>query len=145
MSDIQPLTRLIYGSIKDRYVDGGGLKKILHTAQTNNAKANITGVLLFNSGYFLQAIEGSRAQINQLYHVISADQRHQGVQLISMNDIDHRNWSEWSMQPVSISENEELVYQKYSGQTKFNPFLLSSKDAILFLEEITGLAQRANQ
>lgn len=136
MDDSQTLVRLIYGSLKNKYVDGAELKNILAVAQNNNTEKGITGILLFNSGYFLQALEGTRLQVSELYNIITADDRHHGVQLIKMSDITSRNWSQWNMQLISITEKEERIYQQYTGQSKFNPFKLSSKDATAFLEEI---------
>ncbi len=145
MTESNSLVRLIYASVKDRYVDGPELKNILNVAQTNNKKSGITGILLFNGGYFLQALEGSRAHVNKLYQSITKDQRHQNFQIIEFIDVATRTWGNWSMKLVSISQQEERIYEKYSGQIGFNPFVLNSDDAVYFLKEISnfdiGLSQ----
>ncbi len=139
------LARLVYASTKGRYVDGEELKKIMATAKVNNGELGVTGVLIFNSQYFLQALEGTRAQITSLFNTIAKDERHNGIQLISMQDIDHRCWAQWSMRLISITEKEEKIYARYSNQTQFNPFIIASDLVVDFLNDISKPEKGINQ
>lgn len=133
----ESLARLVYASTKGRYVDGEELKKIMATAKVNNGELGVTGVLIFNSQFFLQALEGTRDQITSLFNSISKDERHKCIQLISMRDIDHRCWAQWSMRLISITEKEEKIYAQYSDQAKFNPFNIASDLVVDFLKDIS--------
>ncbi len=137
MNNNQSLVRLSYASFKDKYVDGQELQKILADAQVYNHAKNITGVLVFNSQFFLQAIEGSRVEISRLYNKIMLDSRHHDLQIIKLDAVESRIWGDWSMEFISISETEELVYQQYTGQKTFNPFKIATDEIDRFLSDIT--------
>ncbi|WP_223786748.1 BLUF domain-containing protein [Marinicella meishanensis] len=136
MNNNQSLVRLTYASIKDRHVDGRDLEQILIQAQAHNEQRNITGVLVFNSQFFLQALEGPRVAVSQLYNKIIQDTRHHDAQIIKLCAIKQRHWSVWSMEFISISEPEERVYRKYSSQSQFNPFKIETDAVDDFLQEI---------
>ena len=55
---------------------------ILAQAHTNNPAQGITGVLCQGQGFFFQVIEGERSRVNALYRRISADKRHQDVEIL---------------------------------------------------------------
>lgn len=137
MNNNQSLVRLSYASFKDKYVDGKELQKILAHAQAHNTSKDITGVLVFNSQFFLQAIEGSRVEISKLYNKIATDPRHHDVQIIRHDAIERRIWTDWAMEFISISEAEEQIYRRYTGQKMFNPFSIATDDIDMFLTDIT--------
>ena len=86
----------------------------LQQAQVNNAANGITGMLTFNKDYFLQTIEGPRAQINRLLYSLIADPRHYDLQVIETRELKHRTWSKWSMNYASPTEKNAAIYLKYS-------------------------------
>ena len=55
------------------------LEEILEQSRTNNAKAGITGILLFDSGAFFQVLEGGDEAVEALYARIQGDPRHHSV------------------------------------------------------------------
>lgn len=77
---------------------------ILKTAQTWNRANDITGVLCQGQGVFLQALEGERSVVTQLYARIYADQRHNNVEMIHCESITQRRYPKWSMAHVSLSD-----------------------------------------
>lgn len=113
------------------------LSEILQQAQKNNAANAITGMLVFNNNYFLQTIEGSRAQINHLLCDLIADKRHHDLQLLETRELKYREWSKWSMNFASSTIDNAALYLKYSTTVDFNPYLLSA-------ESIRGLMAELN-
>ncbi|OIP17832.1 MAG: hypothetical protein CO105_15325 [Comamonadaceae bacterium CG_4_9_14_3_um_filter_60_33] len=77
---------------------------ILKSAQTWNRANGITGVLCQGQGVFLQALEGERSAVTQLYSRIYADQRHTNVEMLHCESIVKRRYENWSMALVSLSD-----------------------------------------
>ena len=69
------LTRLLYASRSVGPIDGAFLESIFERSRSNNLEHGITGVLCVYDGgnVFLQALEGSRAEVNSLYCAIVRD------------------------------------------------------------------------
>ena len=69
------LVRLLYAS---RAVDttADAIESILHQSRDHNPISGVTGVLCYGGGIFLQAIEGGRMAISELYGHIQRDKRH---------------------------------------------------------------------
>ena len=77
---------------------------ILRKAHAWNTQNDITGVLCEGQGVFLQALEGERGKVTQLYARIFADPRHRDLELIHCESIVERRYGEWSMARVSFSD-----------------------------------------
>ncbi len=88
---------LVYVSVETRPMTGEDITDILTTARNFNASQGITGMLLYRTGYFIQALEGEADRVNALYEKIANDPRHKNVLLIYKNPIQKRAFGEWSM------------------------------------------------
>ena len=91
------LIRLTYASTATDGVDLNKFKRILLQAQTNNQRRDLIGMLAFNSKIFLQALEGSHDQVNELYAKLIRDLRHNTVTVLGYKEIEERHWANWSM------------------------------------------------
>ncbi len=138
-TDAHILISMTYASRANPDVSAKDFNEILKQAQENNAANGITGMLTFNKDYFLQTIEGPRAQINRLLYGLIADQRHYDLQLIETREINHREWAKWSMNYASPTEENAAVYLKYSTTVNFNPYLLSADAANDLMRELSKL------
>ncbi|RYY02331.1 MAG: BLUF domain-containing protein [Gammaproteobacteria bacterium] len=78
--------------LSDREI--GGIVKV---AQRNNEELNITGILLYNGGSFMQLIEGEDEKVERLYERIKNDPRHTNVTLLLKEKITHKNFERWFM------------------------------------------------
>lgn len=122
MSEIN-LSRLYYASTATEQYSPLEIGNILNPCRKNNPALDVTGVLFFGNGYFLQCLEGSRANINLLYRKISLDPRHTDVQLLEFKEVSSRFFEEWSMKYVpSINVIAKIL--KETGLKEFNPYLL---------------------
>jgi hypothetical protein len=106
---------------------------ILEKSTAYNKKENITGVLCQGSGLFLQVLEGERSHVNLLYARIMADRTHRNVELLSMEEITHRRFGQWSMALVYLSKDDPMVQMAHP---EFDPYTASAKDAFLILDEL---------
>ena len=89
--------QLAYVSTATGHVERAGLVKLLTTARTRNRAADITGVLVYRHGRFLQLLEGPTPAVAAVFRSIQADQRHTDVQCVQVGHGARRWFSEWSM------------------------------------------------
>ena len=88
------------------------IDQILTTARTNNSLHQVTGALLFNSGYFAQVLEGPRLAIERIFEKIQRDQRHGEVTVLESGQTARRDFPDWSMayvQPPSEAHATDLA------------------------------------
>lgn len=72
-------------------------KEIKEHARIYNKQHNITGILCYGSGQFLQCIEGNKAQVLELKQRIFSDKRHKDIKILLLQVIDQRSFSDWRM------------------------------------------------
>mgnify|MGYP000959155116 FL=1 len=77
------LFNLVYCSRAAPDIDAAGVDRIIATSQRNNARAHITGMLVFGEGIFFQWLEGPRDAITRLMGVLRSDPRHAQIVLLS--------------------------------------------------------------
>ena len=91
------LSVLVYASRATIPFDEEMLKALLAKARKNNGAKNITGMLLYRDGLFIQALEGTQGEIEGLFTKIRQDKRHTDVIQIYLKPIQERSFPEWSM------------------------------------------------
>jgi len=112
------LYRLAYASLVNKKLTKTDLRRILSKSVVNNTRDNVTGALLFNSGIFLQALEGPRSSLNVTYRRIAQDARHERVELIGMEPAKDRLFKAWTMGLIEDNEAAKKVLMKYCGSDK---------------------------
>lgn len=137
-SDAHILVSMTYASRANPDVSANDFNEILQQAQQNNAANGITGMLTFNKAYFLQTVEGPRAQINHLLYGLLADRRHHDLQVIETREIKHREWPKWSMNYASPTQDNAAIYLKYSTTVDFNPYLLNAESARALMRDLSA-------
>ena len=93
------------------------IASIVKQSQKNNEKIGVTGILIYNSGNFMQLIEGKKAEVEALFEKISQDRRHSGVTLLLKEAITDKNFNHWLM------GYRNLVTLKKIEQELLTPFL----------------------
>ncbi len=139
--DAHILVSMTYASSANPDVSAKDFNEILQQAKENNAVNGITGMLIFNKNYFLQTLEGPRAQINRLLYSLIADTRHHDLQIIETRELKHRDWAKWSMNYASPTPDNAAIYLKYSTTVDFNPYLLSAEAANNLMRELANLKE----
>ena len=127
------LVRLLYVSQPVGPITTTVTTSILVKSQANNKKANITGILCQGAGLWLQALEGERSQVNRLYSRIMGDRQHQNLEILSMHEIKHRQFEQWSMALVHLDKDDPMVKMAHP---EFDPYTATSKEAISVLDEL---------
>jgi hypothetical protein len=133
------LVRLLYAS---RAIDAAsaGIEGILAQSRQGNPGLGITGILCYGGGIFLQAIEGGRGAVSDLYGHIQRDQRHKVVVLLHYEDISERRFSGWSMGQVNMSKINASILLKYAEKPELDPYSVSGKVSLALLEELMATA-----
>lgn len=106
------LHRLVYMSTAVGVLRAEELDRIYLRAKTVNARAGITGLLLFYEGVFLQALEGPAAGVMSLAERLRKDRRHSGMITLESQSIDQRAFPE-AMQFVAarnLSAGEKQAF-----------------------------------
>lgn len=68
--------QLVYISAANKELPEEELQEILVKARINNESLDISGMLLFHQGSFIQALEGPQSAVESLYNKISEDTTH---------------------------------------------------------------------
>ncbi|MDY6945836.1 MAG: BLUF domain-containing protein [Pseudomonadota bacterium] len=88
---------LVYVSSASTLFTKQQLTELLQTARERNSAAQITGMLLYKDGNFMQVLEGEESAVKKLFNDISADQRHKGVMILLSGSVQSRTFPDWSM------------------------------------------------
>lgn len=123
------IVRLVYASRATDDMQTNDIVNILETAKRNNSKLGVTGMLVFNSTYFLQCLEGPRIAVNHIYQKIASDNRHAQPVLLDYREISERHFFHWSMGYVGEDKYLTNHLMRFSGSDQFNPFEMSGESA----------------
>jgi Sensors of blue-light using FAD len=133
------LVRLLYAS---RAIDpsADAIDKILSQSREYNPSGGITGILCYGGGIFLQAIEGGRMAVSELYGHIQRDPRHKDVLLLHYEEIAERRFGGWTMGQVNMSKINTNILLKYAEKPELDPYSVSGKVSLALLEELMATA-----
>jgi hypothetical protein len=105
---------LVYVSVAQENVSKEDLFDILAKSREANAKAGITGMLLYKDGSFMQALEGEETAVRDLYARISRDPRHLGGLTLVEGEREDHCFGDWSMGFQDLSSPEARATPGYS-------------------------------
>ena len=97
MTDVPPVHRIVCISTAVAPMTEPDLRDLLVKARAKNAALDITGTLVYEKGHFFQVLEGDAAAVKTLFETIKKDDRHCHVRLMIEDDIETRQFGEWSM------------------------------------------------
>lgn len=82
------------------------LEDILIVSRKNNQLNNVTGILLYFNGSILQVLEGNRLIVESLFNKISLDKRHAKISKLIFEEIERRDFAQWTMGFPKITTDE---------------------------------------
>lgn len=133
------LVRLLYAS-RALNTNPEAISTILAQSREFNPSCGITGILCYGGGIFLQAIEGGRDAVSELYGHIQRDARHKDVVLLQYEEITERRFSGWTMGQVNLQKINHSILLKYSEKPELDPYSVSGKVSMALLEELMATA-----
>ena len=133
------LVRLLYAS-RAVNTSADAIDAILAQSRQSNPLCGITGILCYGGGIFLQAIEGGRMAVSELYGHIQRDARHKDVVLLQYEEISERRFGGWTMGQVNMSRINVSILLKYAEKPELDPYAVSGKVSLALLEELMATA-----
>ncbi len=134
------LVRLLYASRSVNPASSDLTESILAQSRSHNPAMGITGILCYGGGIFLQALEGGRMQISDLYGHIQKDARHKDVVLLHYEEISERRFGGWTMGQVNVERINASILLKYSEKAELDPYSVSGKVSLALLEDLMATA-----
>ncbi len=114
-SNTTELFHLVYVSRTTEAFLEQDIEKIENVSQRNNQQFNITGILVFGNGRFMQFLEGSEINVVRIFSKIKKDSRHHNIDVIRRGSIPKRQFSDWHMRltyPNEINIRSGVIYNK---------------------------------
>jgi len=110
--------QLTYSSVAKPDLSMAEIEDIIAEANQFNAPNHITGCLIYNSGFFLQILEGEKQQVMTLINKIRMDDRNDHLTILAEGQTNFRTFKEWAMafyhNPVNTQlSKEELKVKEY--------------------------------
>ena len=91
------LSQLVYVSDACEAMTQDAIELIMKRCRRNNGERNITGLLLYSGGHFIQLLEGHQPVLANLFATIRADARHHNVQQLYFEPAAVRLFPDWRM------------------------------------------------
>jgi len=113
------------------------LVNILTKSRFNNKMLDITGMLIYVNGKFIQVLEGEYDSVTKMYEKIKNDSRHRQVFRLMEGNSDDRIFKDWSMGFKKLTENQFLELSGFKDPEDFfnaNQINYQSPSVLVFLE-----------
>jgi hypothetical protein len=90
--------QIVYASTATQEFPAADLKKLLVRARMRNKEAGVTGMLVFHDGTFLQALEGEKRAVIDVFSRIEKDPRHRDISVLHRGPGPaQRAFGDWAM------------------------------------------------
>jgi hypothetical protein len=101
------------------------LESILSSSVSFNSSSNITGILIYNSGVFLQLLEGEEEDLTKLYQRIGNDMRHKDLSLLVKQEATERLFPNWAMTSCNLELDK---FSDFRNSKEWSTILQTSLD-----------------
>ena len=100
----EAMIQIIYTSTAVSMFSKDQLKTLLTKSRRNNHALQVSGMLVYDDGFFMQVLEGPERVVDGLYASIGQDPRHDNIRLLLHHRIKEKEYEDWSMGFVDTSE-----------------------------------------
>lgn len=108
------LIQLVYISAATQLHDDATLTDLMQSSSVRNKSVDITGMLLYCDGFFIQVLEGEESTVDTVFSRILKDLRHKDVITILRGPIDERSFAHWSMGFRILALGETKAHPAYA-------------------------------
>ena len=106
----QNIYQLVYVSISDLEFDNQDIMNLLDVAREKNSQLDITGMLIYKDGIFMQLLEGKKEVVRNVYdNTIVHDRRHSNCRVILEAEGNERLFRSWTMAYKDVHESEHKL------------------------------------
>lgn len=107
------------------------INDIVTVSKENNTATDITGVLFYHQGRFLQIIEGEEETLRALAKQIEADKRHKNFQYLIDTEEKERGFGGWKMDEIQLGKGKNFDAAYLESITKsFEKLMVPSCDML---------------
>lgn len=104
---------LVYTSSASQPFRETALEQLLTECRRNNATADVTGMLLYRSGRFIQVLEGVADAVRGLAERIRRDPRHHDMRVLLEERVSQRRFPDWTMGYRALREGGDAAPEGY--------------------------------
>ena len=130
--------RLVYVSAALNPFGQDELLELLVRARAKNDQRQVTGMLLYKDGNFLQVLEGEESAVRKLFAIIEQDPRHRGTIVLMEDPVQERLFDNWSMGFRNLADPAVLA------TAGFHPFMNQTLDFFSFKDDPSGCLELLN-
>ncbi|MGF7075436.1 BLUF domain-containing protein [Mucilaginibacter sp. R-33] len=138
---------LVYISTAKKLMGDDELLNLLQTARKKNFAHNVTGMLLYSEGTFIQALEGETEDLYKIYNAIQLDSRHRNIVLMITGMVEERIFPKWSMAFASVNAGLLKNVEGFLNPANKNDIADNNHTAVIMLKtfaETNGLSVSFN-
>jgi len=119
------------------------LSEILNTSKRRNKPAGLTGALVFDDSWFLQVLEGERADVWKTFKRIESDERHAGVVVVEIKPMQERMFGNWWMGFARRVDENEQAFRPHLRDGKLKPEDMTADEILALMTALakTGLSR----
>lgn len=114
------LNSIVYASSATLCLSEDDLQNLLEGSRALNSVEEITGVLFFSAGNFIQYIEGPDVALSRVYSRICLDKRHRKITQLFSQPVAERFFSGWPMgyAPAQVQDFDEMLSAPWPPLTR---------------------------
>ncbi len=113
------------------------VEDILRTSQPNNARMDVTSLLIAYKGWFIQALEGPRRNVSMVFGVIGRDLRHAQLEMLSAGPVSERLFGQWGMCAHAITPEAAPILETLDLAADFDPFQIDGGKALKLMTAVS--------
>ena len=136
------MLQTIYASAAVKPFTREDLVELLKIARQRNTAADISGMLLYHDGSFLQVLEGPDKNVDELFAKVQKDPRHTRILLLLRGTIQKREFENWSMGFVDTTRLAERTEGFVDYVTRLKNMTLDKTNARRMLRRFQDGAWR---
>lgn len=107
--DSLEIHQLVYESRPTDALTKEQFRDILNKSQYKNIRLNLSGLLIFHAGKFLQLLEGGKKEVDELFEAIRHDPRHTDIKVVLESDCQFRSMPSWVMGLSTDNNVAEII------------------------------------
>jgi hypothetical protein len=104
---------LVYTSSASQPFRETALVQLLTECRRNNAAVDVTGMLLYRGGRFIQVLEGVADTVRELAERIRRDPRHHDMRVLLEERVSQRRFPDWTMGYRALRGGEDAAPEGY--------------------------------
>ncbi len=132
------LYNLCYVSSAKNNLPKSELEDLFRVNKRNNKELDISGILVYNNGNFLQILEGDEQKINKLFVKICRDSRHNNLIKLIHTSIEERIFDDYESGFVIVEDHKKLDQLKSYLNWVKEAELISVDKVIHIVENFIG-------